>query len=403
MRKVMASLFAVALVACTERPLQTARDLSPPPLPGPAVPTGGPPVLPGGYAAQPVANRLDDPRALLFDPSGRALVLEGNPARLSRIEADGSVTPLAQGGGNGPWSGAANVAGRIFVAESGGPLGGRILEIRPGGAVVPLPAELPGGGLVGPMAAGPDGWLHVGIASAAATGSSARDIPCQDSRDQTGKVPCTGAVLRLHPGTGQTEIHSWGWQAPAALSFAADGRLLVADRAQAPSELSAASELHQGIAGLWYGWPEGQLATTDPAAIAMPNPPPPPLARIDGTAAALATTDRAAFGGPDEVFMALNPADGPGTVAFIAIAGGSPVPFAANLQRPQALAFSPGGDELWVADGGTGTLWRITPYAAPIGGVSLPPAPPSATSVPNRWRPPAWKIRAWGRGGKAWS
>jgi glucose/arabinose dehydrogenase len=400
MRKVMASLFAVALVACTERPLHTARDMAPPPLPGATVPAGGALVIPNGYDAQPITNRLDDPRALLFDPAGRPLVLEGGPARLSRVESDGSLSPLAQGGGNGPWSGAAMVAGRVFVAEAGGPLGGRVLEIKPGGAIVPLPTKLPGGGLVGPMAAGPDGWLHVGIASAAATGGGGGgDIPCQDSRDQAGrrvdgKVPCTGAVLRLHPDTGQGAIHSWGWRAPAALGFAADGRLLVADRAQ------AAVELHQAIAGLWYGRPESQLAATDPAAIDLPNPPPSPLARIDGTATALAATDRDGFGGADEVFMALTPAGSPGMVAFTAITGGIPVPFAANLHRPQALAFSPGGD-LWVADAGTGTLWRIRPYAAPVSGTSLPPAPPSATSVPNRWRPPAWTIRAWGRGGTA--
>lgn len=386
MRKVVASLLAVMLAACTERPLQTARDMAPPPLPGATVPQAGALVLPSGYGATPMANQLADPRALVFDSAGRPLVLEGAAARLSRIEADGSVTPLAQGGGNGPWTGAASAGGRLFVAEAGGPLGGRILEVAQSGAVKPLPVTLPGGGLVGPLAAGPDGALYVGIASAAATGGRG-DIPCQDmtapsGRRVEGAVPCTGAVLRLDPEGGPVAVHSWGWRAPAALAFAADGRLLVAER------VAEDSVLHQAVAGVWYGWPDSQLAATDPAEIDLPNPPPAPLASIAGAAAGLAATSRRSFGGADEVFLALTAPDGRGVVAFTAIEGGTPVPFAANLQRPQALAFSPAGDALWVADAGTGTLWRITPYATPAR-LSLPPAPPSATSLPNRWRPPA--------------
>lgn len=361
MHKVVASLLALAVVACTERPLLTARDMAPPPLLGAQIPRGGAPVVPDGYGARPMSNRLEDPRGLLFDASGRPLVLEGGPARLSRVEADGSLVPVAQGGGNGPWTGAAMAGGRLFVAESGGPLGGRILEIASDGAMTPLPAKLPGGGLVGPLAAGPDGWLHVGIASAAATDNPARDIPCQDQRIAgrrvEGAVPCTGAVLRVHPDDARMAVHSWGWRAPAALGFAADGRLLVADRASA-----GRTDLHQAMAGVWYGAPDSQLAAADPAAVELPNPPPAPLADIDGAAASIAATDRQSFGGPDEVFMALAE---PGVIAFTGLAGGTPVPFAANLDRPTALAFAPGGAEMWVADAGTGTLWRITPYAGP--------------------------------------
>lgn len=391
MRKVLASLLTFAVIACTERPLQTARDMPPPPLPGgapPAVPTGGAPALPTGYGARPVSNRLEDPRALVFDQAGRPLLLEGAPARLSRVEADGGLSPLAQGGGNGPWTGAAATGGRIFVAESGGALGGRILEVGPDGGLRPLPVKLPGGGLVGPLAAGPDGWLHVGVASAAAAGGSQPDIPCHDRRVDgrrvEGEVPCTGAVIRLHPDDGSAEVHSWGWRAPTALGFAPDGRLLVADRDQ------GGSALHRAVAGVWYGWPDSQLAAADPAATDLPNPPPAPLTGFDGDAAAIAATDHRSFGGPDETFMALPDR---GVIAFAAIEGGPPVPFAANLRKPQALAFSPAGDEMWVADAATGTLWLITPTPAPASW-QLPPAAPSATSVANRWRPPAWKIGA---------
>lgn len=389
MRKVV--VLALMLAACTERPLLTARDMAPPPVPqaGPTQPTTGGLVVPDGYAAQPVANQLTDPRAVLFDPAGQPLVLEGSAARLSRVNPDGTLLPLAEGGGNGPWSGAAALGGRLFVAESGGPLGGRILEIGPSGALKPLAVTLPAGGLVGPLAAGPDGALYVAVASAAAAGGRA-DIACQDRAGKgggtvEGAVPCTGAVLKVSPQGGPAEMHSWGWRTPVALAFAADGSLLVADRG------AADSQVHQAMAGVWYGWPESQVASTEPAD--LPNPPPRPLAHVVGATGGLAATDRDAFGGPDEVFLTLTNPDGQGVVAFARRQGGTPVPFAANLRQPQALAFGPGGDSLWVADSGTGTLWRIRPLGQPARAL-LPEPPSSGTPVPRKGRVPAWKIRA---------
>lgn len=375
MRGVAAMVLAAALSACTE-------PTSPPSEPMAAAPATDAPVLPGGYASRAVVHRLEDPRAILFDAAGDPLVLEGVPARLSRVAANGSLVPVAQGGGNGPWTGAARADGRLFVAEAGGPRGGRILEIRADGTITPLPVKLPGDGLVGPLAAAPDGWLHVAIASATALGRPGRDVPCQDSPGARGRVPCTGAILRLHPDDPQPRLQSWGWRAPAALTVAADGRVLVADR------VATASELHQAVAGVWYGWPESQLAASDPAAD-RPNPPPRPLARIEEMAAAIAVAGGTAFGGPDWAFLALPEA---GMVAFAPAGGGGgpPVPFAANLRRPAALAFSPAGDELWVADAGTGILWRITPHAAALA-PALPPAAPSATpATAQQGRPPRW-------------
>ncbi|CAA7613960.1 hypothetical protein [Magnetospirillum sp. UT-4] len=380
-------MIAALLAACTQRPLQTARDMEPPPLPGAAIPARGDLVLPTGYDARPMAAGLVDPRAILFDAAGRPLVVEGEPARLTRVEADGSLTSLAQGGGNGPWSGGATLDGRIYVAESGGPLGGRILAVAMDGTVSPLPVELPGGGLVGPLAAGPDGWLHVAVAAPA----SDPGIPCQDRPGIIGRLPCTGAVLRIAPAGGRIALHSWGWRAPTALAFAADGRLLVADR-----EAEGGAGLHRAVAGVWYGWPDTarQLALTDPELADLPNPPPPPLARPAGAVAALATGAAPDFGGGDDVFAALSgPAGtgqgGTGTVAFADIGGGTVVPFAANLASPQALAFPAAGDSLWVADGGSGTLWRITRHPA-AGTARLPPAAASATPQANDRSFAAW-------------
>lgn len=331
-------------------------------LPAPAAPQ---PTLPTGYGARPEARGLTDPRAVLFDPkTSRPLVVEGLAARISRVQADGSLVPVAQGGGNGPWTGAAMSGGRLYVAESGGPLGGRILRVDPDGGLKALKAKLPGGGTVGPLAAGNDGWLYVGVASASASAGNTRDIPCQDIRIKgggrmEGAVPCTGSVLRVRPDDGEVEVHAWGFRAPTGLAFAADGKLLVTDHLPQPQ---TADLLWQAVPGVWYGWPDyaGQLALADPQLADIPNLPPPPLAQLPGDATAIATATEPAFGGPNQAFTA----DSHGSIGFTSLDSGETAPFAADLQRPTAIAFGPDG-ALWVTDAGDGTLWRITPMGTP--------------------------------------
>ncbi|MBC7950257.1 MAG: PQQ-dependent sugar dehydrogenase [Rhodospirillaceae bacterium] len=328
-------------------------------------PTAAQPTLPTGYGARPEARGLSDPRAVLFDPkSGRPLVVEGEAARVSLVQTDGSLLPVAQGGGNGPWTGAAMVGGTLYVAESGGPLGGRILRVDSDGGLKALKAKLPGGGTVGPLAAGNDGWLYVGVASAHAGASKTRDIPCQDVRIKgggrmEGAVPCTGSVLRVRPDDGEVEVHAWGFRAPTGLAFAADGTLLVSDHLP---QAQTADLLWQAVPGVWYGWPDfaGQLALADPQLADIPNPPPPPLAQLPGAAAGIAAATDPAFGGTNQAFVA----DSEGGIDFTSLDSGETARFAADLQRPTALAFGPDG-ALWVTDAGDGTLWRISPMGAP--------------------------------------
>lgn len=338
------------------------------------------PVLPTGYAAAPAATQLSDPRAVAFDAAGMPLVVEGAAARLSRVEPDGSLVPVAQGGGNGPWTGVAVTGGRVYVAEAGGPMGGRILAVDDKGGVTPLVGDLPGGGVVGPLAAGPDGALYVGVASA---GEGARDIPCQDVRMRAGgrvegEVPCTGSVLRIDPANGEVAAFAWGFRHPVGLAFGPEGKLLLADdlpggevaQLEPAPKPSAPDLLWAVVPGVWYGWPDyaGQLASADPELAVHPNPPPEPAAQLEGSLLALDVGHSPGFGGVGQAFVAMRGADGQGMVGFSDPETGGWTPFVANLREPSALAFAPDGQSLFVADAATGRLWRIV--ALPMAGSS---------------------------------
>lgn len=360
MRKVVAAVLAVTLSACAGG-VQVAATFPPdaPPLAG-ARPLLGKPVLPSSYAAEAVSTQVEDPREILFDAAGAVHVLEGMPARLSRVLADGTLAPIAQGGGNGAWTGAARVGDIFYVAEQGGELGGRILAVDLRGAVTPVRADLPAG-VMGKLAAGPDGALHVAMGTRGA--GEGRNIPCQDlrlldGRDLAGAVPCTGAVLRVAPDGSEMSVHSWGFVNPVDLAFTPGGRLLVAD--DLPPQV-AGDVIWAAVPGVWYGWPDylGQTASADPQLASMPNPPPPPLAEVAGQIAGLAMAGDA-FGGPSQMFVALGEA---GQVAFAGVDSPTAfVPFADNLVRPTALAFEPSGRALYVADAETSTLWRIVAF-----------------------------------------
>lgn len=359
MRKVMGAFLMAMLSGCVVAEEIAAPGEPPPPLAG-ARPLLGQPVLPTGYAGEVATHQLEDPRAIVFDAAGAVHVLEGAPAQLSRVLADGTLAPISMGGGNGAWTGAARIGDTFYVAEEGTDLGGRILAIGLDGAVTPLPASFPAG-LIGPLAAGPDGALYLGIATLPE--GAGRNIPCQDIRLGDGRivpggVPCTGAVLRLSPDGAEVAVHSWGYTNPTDLGFTPDGRLLVADDLP---PVVAGDLVWAAAPGVWYGWPDylGQTASADPQLAVLPNPPPPPLAEIEGQVAAVAMAQGAEFGGPSQMFIALAE---PGQIGFTELQSGVTVPFADNLVRPSAMAFDPNGRGLYVADAGSGTLWRIEAF-----------------------------------------
>lgn len=379
MRRMPAAL-VLALTACAQAPTAAPPPgESAAPLVGSAI-SAGTPVVPAGYGARLMAEKVADPRAIVFDGAGTPYVLEGSAARMSRVAGDGSLDPVAQGGGNGPWTGAAWHNDRLYVAEAGGPLGGRLLRVDPGGGLVPAVANLPAGGTLGPLVAGGDGRLYLGVAATPAVG---KPIPCQDIRLRRGgrvegEVPCTGAVLRIDPEHGDVEVYAWGFADPTGLAFAPDGRLLVSDDVRRPSapvpQMASADLLWEAVPGVWYGWPDfsGQLAMAEPQLADYPNPPPAPLATLDGEGGAVAVSRSPDFGGIGQAYVALAPSQTrvpgqahTGRISFTNRANGETVSFAANLERPSALAFSPDGQSLWVGDAGNGRLWRITPMGTP--------------------------------------
>ena len=436
--------------------------------------------LPDGYRIELVAHGLTFPTGVAFDDSGRAHVVEAGycygekwtTPRLLRVDEGGSVHIVSEGASrSGPWNGVAYQDGAFVVVEGGTVNGGRILRITPDGEQTVLLQDLPTYGdhhANGP-AIGADGALYFGIGTATNSGvvgeDSAQfgwlerhpefhDIPGQDivlagrnfetddvlhpengevktgafspfgtktKRGQTiaGRVPCTGAVLKLGPGGGAPELVAWGFRNPFGLAFAPDGKLYVTDNGydeRGSRPVWGTGDLLWGVQpGLWYGWPDysGDRPLTDeefapPGGEELefllaehPNRPPAPVAvlGVHCSANGLDFSRSAAFGHEGDAFIALFGDQTPATgkllapvgfeVVRVELATGTIHEFAANegdvvapasqnggdgLERPIAVRFDPTGEALYVVDfgvlteeedgarpvEGTGCLWRIT-------------------------------------------
>jgi glucose/arabinose dehydrogenase len=286
--------------------------------------------LPEGYRIEAVASGLTFPTGVAFDDAGVAHVVEAGYSygeaftipRLLRIANDGTITEVARGGKNGPWTGVAYANGAFYVAEGGQLEGGRVLRIDREGKISVLIEKLPSFGdhhTNGP-AIGPDGTIYFGQGAATNSGivgednkqfgwlkrfPKFHDIPCQDitvsgvnvetedvlggtnAKVRTGafvpfgtqttpgqvikgQVPCSGAIMRLSPNGGAPEVIAWGLRNPFGLAFAPDGALYVTengydDRGSRPV-WGAPDVLWRISPGTWYGWPdyaEGLPVTLD--------------------------------------------------------------------------------------------------------------------------------------------
>jgi glucose/arabinose dehydrogenase len=273
-----------------------------------------------GYRIEPVASGLTFPTSVTFDDAGVPHVIEAGYSygevfttpRLLRVEQNGSLTEVARGTKNGPWTGVVYARGAFYVAEGGQLEGGRILRIAKDGTITALVEKLPGNGdhhTNGP-AIGPDGLLY--FTQGTATNSAVvgednlkfgwlkrfpkfHDIPCQDitlagrnfespdvlggsqSKVQTGafvpfgtathsgevikgEVPCSGSVMRLPLAGGKPELVAWGFRNPFGIAFAPDGQLYVTengydDRGSRPV-WGTGDVLWRVTPGTWYGWPD---------------------------------------------------------------------------------------------------------------------------------------------------
>ncbi|HYH55960.1 MAG TPA: PQQ-dependent sugar dehydrogenase [Anseongella sp.] len=433
-----------------------------------------------GYKIEMVARGLTFPSSVAFDDKGRLYVIEAGYSygevwrepKLIGIGDDGTQTVVATGARNGPWTGVTFHKGFFYIAEGGQAGGGRILKVSASGGMETLVEGLPGTGdhhTNGPVIK--DGYVYFGQGTATNSGivgldnaaygwlkrkNDFHDIPCEDvilaGRNYTtpnvltrdtgdsvttgaysafgtptsagqvipGRLPCTGAIMKVPLGGGRIEVVAWGLRNPFGLAFSPGGRLYVTengydDRGSRPV-WGAGDVLWEIKPGVWYGWPDfsaGRLLNgseefkvpgkKDPAPLLQqyPNIPPHPAAifGVHSSSNGLYFSTNTAFGYEGEAFVAQFGDMAPETgkvlspvgfkVVRVNVENGVIRDFAVNkgkrngpaswlksggFERPLAVKFNPSGEALYVVDFGvmkmngdrpkpqakTGVIWKIT-------------------------------------------
>ncbi|MFN8497583.1 MAG: hypothetical protein U0641_06980 [Anaerolineae bacterium] len=279
--------------------------------------------VPSGYTVDVLAAGFTAASAMTVDDQGRVYVAEsgifGTPARIVRINADGSHTVVAPTGADGfipPLLGIAwGPNGFLYASDSG-----RVVRVNPDGTLTPVITGLPVGGddSNNNIAFGPDGKLYVAVGSRSDAGVMQRsqfeaspnatpapppaihDIPCQTltlvgqnftdeygattgayqnygvqstpGQTVTSATLCGGAVLRANPDGSGLDVAAWGFRNPYGIAFvpatsAMAGMLLVDDNGPdgtgvrpiyAPDSLHVVQNPSATTAASapWYGWPD---------------------------------------------------------------------------------------------------------------------------------------------------
>lgn len=212
------------------------------------------------------------PWGIAFLPDGNALITERRSARLLRVGADGTVTPVGvvagvAASGEGGLLGVAvspDFAGdrAVFVAYTSA-TDNRVVRLQVGadGTVDGSAQRVVVSGIAkagihngSGLAFGPDGFLYIG------TGDAGRRDPAQDPADLGGKilrVTPDGAPAPGNP-TGSA-VYSLGHRNVQGLAFAPDGRLYAAEFGQ-----NRFDEINLITAGGNYGWPEAEGVASRP-------------------------------------------------------------------------------------------------------------------------------------------
>lgn len=270
---------------------------------------------PDGFAVEVAVDGLDAPTMSTFDEEGRMLIAESGyggagEAKVTRIEADGAQTTLAEGdvfGEEVPITAVAYHQGRVYVVHAG------TVSIVEEGTLTPVVTGLPGqGDHQANQLVFHNGWMYMAVGTmtnSAVVGTDnavfgwleqpakrqLHDIPCEDiqltdqvfeaenplneAEDQVmtsaysafgdastagttvaGDVRCNGAILRARPdGTG-LEVYAWGFRNPYGLRAGPDEAIYVTmhgfdARGQRPIE-NAWDCLYRVEQGAWYGFPD---------------------------------------------------------------------------------------------------------------------------------------------------
>jgi glucose/arabinose dehydrogenase len=234
-----------------------------------------------------------------------------------------------------------------------------------------------------------------------------------------GKVPCSGAIMKVPANGGNVELVAWGFRNPFGLAFAPDGQLYATengydDRGSRPV-WGSADYLWRVKAGAWHGWPDfadGRPIEQDryaPPSKAKPptlldpkpNEPPKPVAffAVHSSSNGFDFSRSEAFGHVGDAFVAQFGDQAPGVgkvvhpvgfkVVRVDVKTGVIRDFAVNygsdngpasklksggLERPVSARFDRPAAALYVVDfgvlamdgdqekpkQGTGVLWRIT-------------------------------------------
>jgi hypothetical protein len=433
-----------------------------------------------GYKIEALTSGLTFPTGAAFDDEGNLYVIEagysygevwGEP-KLLRVDANGKTSTIARGPRNGPWTGITWYNGAFYVAEGGEMEGGRIIKITKDGTITPLISDLPSVGdhhTNGPVIK--DNFIYFGQGSATNSGvvgednaqfgwllrkKEFHDIPCkdiflngqnypsanvltEDANDKIttgayvpfgtsttagqvikGKIPCTGAIMRMPLSGGSAEVVAWGFRNPFGLAFSNDGRLFITengyDERGSRPVWGTGDVLWEVKQGLWYGWPDfsaGKPIANDeefkspkseqvkPVLQKYPNQPPSPAAifGVHSSSNGIDFSRNADFGFQGEAFVAQFGDMAPGSgkvlspvgfkIVRVNVDNGIIHDFAVNkgnkngpaswlgnggLERPVSVKFDPSGKALYIVDFGilktgeqgpqpqinTGVIWRIT-------------------------------------------
>lgn len=278
--------------------------------------------LPEGYKIEVVTTGLTFPTGVTFDETGTAYVIEAGYSygevwftpKLLRVEKDGAKTVVFEGNSkNGPWNGVVFHDGYFYIAEGGELYGGRILKVSKGGIEDVLVEGLPSMGdhhTNAPVIK--DGYVYFGQGTATNSGVVGKDnvdfgwlyrypdfhdVPCkdvkvreinyvspnpltEDPKDKIatggfqpfgeitnsggeliqGRIPCSGAILRVPIAGGDVELAAWGLRNPYGLAADEDGKLYVVEngydvRGSRPV-WGTGDVLWEVKEGAWYGWPD---------------------------------------------------------------------------------------------------------------------------------------------------